>query len=445
MHAGHWCGAIPVPLNVRLAPGELAAILEDAGVRLVAADAAHAPAFAEGALRRWSDRLLLIDGPPHPGAAHYETLLETAAAHAPCDPAEEDVAVLLYTGGTTGRSKGVPLTHRNVLANALQIASVVHYRSDDVYLHVAPMFHSADLIATGVSLQGGAHAFLPQFTPAAFAQAVEDFGVTRTMLAPTMLQAVLDDPACAKHAMASLRQLFYGSSPMAEPAIVRAIERFPGTQLWQGYGLTETSPLLTTLGMDAHREGLANRGSGRLRSAGQPLPGVDLRVVDAQGRTVATGEAGEVWVRGPNVALRYHGDAAGEGAFAAGGWFRTGDVGCLDASGYLTLLDRAKDMVITGGENVYSIEVESVLVQHPAVREAAVIGVPDERFGEALLAVVACRDGGQLDVDALVSHCRGRIGGYKIPRRLQLVDALPRTPLGKVDKPALRRRFAQAA
>lgn len=441
MHAGYWYGAIPVPLNVRLAPAELAEILADAQVSLVAADAAHARAFLDAPLRRWADRLLHLDVAGQGGCGSYMQLLAASQPAAATDPHEDQPAVLLYTGGTTGRSKGVPLTHRNVVANALQITSALGCREDDVYLHVAPMFHSADLIATAVTLHGGAHGFLPQFTPLDFARAVQTTGATRTMLAPTMLLAILDDDAAAQEPMPTLRQLFYGSAPMAKPAIVRAMQRFPDVQLWQGYGLTETSPLLTVLSMDGHRQALANPGSGRLESAGQPLPGVDLRIAGPDGAALPPGQVGEVWARGPNVTSGYHG-GAGEDAFA-GGWFRTGDIGRLDAAGFLTLLDRVKDMVITGGENVYSIEVESALLQHPAVREAAVIGVPDPRFGEALLAVVACQPGAGLDVDSMVGHCRGLIGGYKIPRRLQLVDALPRTALGKVNKPALRKRFGE--
>jgi long-chain acyl-CoA synthetase len=443
MHAGVWCGAVPVPLNHRLAPAELAPILDDAAVRLVAADDAHAPLFLDGPLQAWRDRLLLLEGGPPCGRPRYEPLVDEARPAAAADPAECDVALLLYTGGTTGHAKGVPLSHRNVVANALQVTSLVGYRPDDVYLHVAPMFHSADLLATGVTLHGGAHAFLPQFAPADFIRAVGSCGVTRTMLTPQMLLGVLDHPATTTGAMSTLRQLFYGSAPMAAPAIARALERLPGVDLWQGYGLTETSPLLTALSMPAHLEGLADPAGGQLASAGQPLPGVDLRIVSADGRPAAAGEPGEVWARGPNV-LEGYVDRRDTEAALADGWFRTGDIGRLDARGFLTLLDRAKDMVITGGENVYSIEVESVLLHHPAVREAAVIGVPDARHGEVLLAVVACHSGTALDVGTIVGHCRGRLGGYKIPRRLQVVDELPRTALGKVDKPALRRRFGSA-
>lgn len=442
LHAGYWSGAIAVPLNWRLVDSEIARLLEQAAVKVVAFDAVHAASFVEGALQPWATRSVWIGGAAGDFERHHEALVASGPALACADPGEDDVALLLYTGGTTGRAKGVPLTHRNIVANALQIASLVGCSQDDVYLHVAPMFHSADLIANSVSLHGGAHAFLPQYGAGDFVAAVETLGVTRTMLAPTMLLSLLDHGLSGgRPVMPTLKQVFYGSSAMPQPAIVRVLERLPGVALWQGYGLTETSPLLTVLSMHAHLDALAKPGSGRLASAGQPLPGVDLRIVRPDGVAACAGEPGEVWARGPNVVRGYDAPSDDEGAFV-GPWFRTGDVGSLDDEGFLTLLDRLKDMVITGGENVYSMEVEAVLQLHPSVREVAVVGVPDERFGEALLAVVVCHPGTTLDADAIVRHCRERLGGFKIPRRLMLVDTLPRTALGKVDKRSLRQTLA---
>jgi long-chain acyl-CoA synthetase len=229
---------------------------------------------------------------------------------------------------------------------------------------------------------------------------------------------------------------------MPTPAIRQALERFPGVDLAQGYGLTETSPLLTVLTMQDHICALATDPQERLRSAGQALPGVDLRITDSLGHDVPQGTVGEVWARGPNISSGYL-NAPEETAQAfVDGWFRTGDVGRLDANGFLTILDRAKDMVITGGENVYSVEVEAVLALHPKVMEAAVIGVPHERYGESLLAIVVCRSGEILSVDELIAHCRQHIGGYKIPRRLQIVPELPKSSLGKVLKTKLRHEYA---
>lgn len=446
VHAGGWSGAIPVPLNHRLAAPELAAILDHARCRRIFVEAGFLAAFDAPALARWLHRLVPMGDSDAQSPSDLERMLDAARPVAPVDPAEADVALLLYTGGTTGAAKGVPLTHRNIVSNALQVSSCVHFGGDDVYLHVAPMFHSADLLGTGVTLQGGAHAFLAQFEPNGFVREVARSGATRTMLAPAMVGALLAGDAVRGDDLASLRQIFYGSSPMPADSIRRALERFAGVSLVQGYGLTETSPLLTLLSMAAHEEALQPSGPiGRLSSAGRALPGVDLRIADDSGRALETGEVGEVWVRGPNVATSYFESPQDTAHAFRDGWFRTGDVGCLDVDGYLTLLDRRKDMIITGGENVYSVEVEAVLARHPTVREVAVIGVPDERFGEALLAVVVCRQGSTLDLDAMIAHCRQHIGGYKVPRRLRLVDELPRSALGKVLKSELRRREAATA
>jgi len=446
LHAGCWSGAIAVPLNHRLAAPELVAILEHARCRRVFVEAGFLHAFDTPPLAHWRDRLVCISDIHSQSPPGLEALLATARPAVPADPRESDLAMLLYTGGTTGRAKGVPLSHRNIVANALQVSTCVHFAADDVYLHVAPMFHSADLLGTGVTLQGGAHAFLSQFDPDGFVGAVARFGATRTMLAPAMVGALLAGEAGLGGELASMRQIFYGSSPMPAATIRQTLQRFAGVSLAQGYGLTETSPLLTLLSMASHEEALRPGGPiERLSSAGRALPCVDLRIADDAGRALEAGEVGEVWTRGPNVTAGYL-DSPEDTAHAfRDGWFRTGDVGRLDADGFLTLLDRRKDMIITGGENVYSVEVEAVLVRHPAIREAAVIGVPDERFGEALLAVVVCRAGSTLGLDEMIDHCRQHIGGYKTPRRLRVVDELPRSALGKVLKSELRRREAAAA
>jgi long-chain acyl-CoA synthetase len=442
MHAGYWIGAIPVPVNFRLAAPEIAFILEHADCSVVGVESPFLHYFQSEPLSRWAGQVLALDASTGPGGMSYEACLDQVQPVDAHDPDESDVALILYSGGTTGRSKGVPLTHRNIVSNALQVSSRFHFSIDECFLHVAPMFHSADLLGTGVTLQGGAHAFLPQFSPDEFMRAVQQFRITRTMLAPTMVMAILASEGTRKYDSSSLRQLIYGSSPMATPAIRHALERFPGVDLTQGYGLTETSPLLTVLTMRDHLNALESDPFDRLRSAGQALPGVELRITDADGRDVPAGGSGEIRARGPNISPGYL-QAPDETAQAfSEGWFRTGDVGKLDANGYLTILDRCKDMIITGGENVYSVEVEAVLVLHPKVSEAAVVGVPDERYGEALLAVVVCRPGEQITLEELVAHCRRYIGGYKIPRRLQVVAELPKSALGKVLKTRLRQQNA---
>lgn len=442
MHAGYWIGAIPVPINFRLAAPEIAFVLEHANCSLVGVESPFMHHFQSEPLARWARMVLSLDATTDPSTRSYQACLDSAHPVDASTPDEIDVALLLYSGGTTGKSKGVPLTHRNIITNALQVSSRFHFSADEVFLHVAPMFHSADLLGTGVTLQGGAHAFLPQFSPDEFMRTLEQYRVTRTMLAPTMIMAILASGGAHGYDTSSLRQLIYGSSPMPTPAIRQLLERFPGVGLTQGYGLTETSPLLTVLTMQDHVSALVNDPCGRLKSAGQALPGVEMRIADDLGRSVPSGHSGEILVRGPNVSPGYL-NAPDETAQAfSEGWFRTGDVGRLDANGYLTILDRCKDMIISGGENVYSGEVEAVLVLHPKVFEAAVIGIPDELYGEALLAILVCRPGEYVSIEDLVAHCRQYIGGYKIPRRLQVVPELPKSALGKVLKTKLRQQYA---
>jgi long-chain acyl-CoA synthetase len=446
LHAGYWMGAVPVPVNYRLAPPEIAQILEDAGCRLLAAEDFFAELLEAAPLAPWRNGTLLVaPAPIADPRPQYEARLAAATPAPLHDAAEDDDAILLYTGGTTGRSKGVRLTHRNVISNGHQINSILRFAPGEVYLHVAPMFHSADLLASPFTFLGLTHAFLPQFSGRAVLEAIARYRVTMTMLAPTMIILALQEPDFGRHDLSSLKRLYYGSSPMAVEWIRRALERFSGAEVIQSYGLTETSPILTMLGMDEHRRALASGDFERLKSAGQPVPGVDLRIADENGAEVATGEVGEVMVRGPNVMRGYLNRPQETAQALRGGWLRTGDVGRVDAEGYLYLLDRKKDMVITGGENVYSSEVEAALYKHPKVHECAVIGVPDERYGEALLAVVVPAPGATLAEPELVAHCRGLIGGYKIPRRFAFVGELPKSAMGKILKTELRRLYARSA
>ena len=442
IHAGYWMGAIPVPVNYRLAPPEIAFILDDAGCTVVAVEDVFTKLLATDDLAPWRDRAMYIAAEPADVEwPQYETLLAAASPAPAHEGDEEDDAIVLYTGGTTGRSKGVRLSHRNVFSNGTQVAPAMRVRSDDVYLHVAPMFHSADLLGTAFTHLGAAHAYLPQFSGQALLQAMQDYRVTMVMLAPTMIIMALQEPDIDRYDLSHFRLLFYGSSPMAVEWTRRAMESFSGAEVQQGYGLTETSPILTTLDMEEHREALATGQFERLKSVGRAVIGIDLRIVDDDGNEVPVGEAGEVVVRGPNVAKGYLNRPEEDRQAFRGGWFHTGDVAKVDAEGYIYLLDRKKDMIITGGENVYSSEVEAALYQHPDVHEAAVVGVPDDKYGEALFAVIVPVPGASVSEDDIIDHCRERIGGYKIPRRMAFVDEMPKSAMGKILKTELRRIY----
>jgi long-chain acyl-CoA synthetase len=446
LHAGYWGGMVPVPVNVRLAPPEMAFILGDAEVKALAFDEPFVALADSEHLKPFTSRAFAVaPGPLGGRLPDYEALLADCAPAGLVEASEDDDAIVLYTGGTTGRSKGVRLTHRNVVANGMQCGLEMGFRGDDVYLHVAPLFHSADLLATGFTLLGGSHAYLPQFTPTNLLRALEKFKVSWLMLPPTMIMMVLRELKPADFDLRHLRAMVYGSAPMAPEWIRKAIEAFPGVAITQGYGLTETSPILTFLEFSEHKKAIDSGDVRRLTAAGRPIVGVDLRICDGEGGEVPLGKSGEVVVRAPNVTKGYLNLPEETAASIRAGWFHTGDIGRVDEDGFLYLMDRKKDMVVTGGENVYSTEVEQVLYQHPDVSECAVIGVPHARWGETLLAVIVPAPGRALTADALIAHCRGRIGGYKIPREIAFVKELPKSAVGKILKTELRKRFGDAA
>jgi long-chain acyl-CoA synthetase len=442
IQAGYWIGAIPVPVNYRLAPPEIACVLGNAECQLLIVDDVFAEVMRSDELLPWSDTVLLLaDTKIDSHWPQYETLLEEARPAEMHDSAEAEDALLLYTGGTTGRAKGVRLSHLNIVSNALQLGFELGPRSDDVYLHVAPMFHSADLLATPYAMAGAAHLFLPKFSGQAVLEAIQTYGVTATMMTPTMLIMAMQEPDIGKYDLSSLRQVIYGSSPMAVEWIRKMLDRFKDVELVQGYGLTETSPILTLLHAAEHKIAMETGQYEVLKSAGRQIPGVDMRVVDAEDREVVGGQPGEVIVRAPNVSKGYlKRPEATEESFRLG-WFYTGDIGRIDERGYLYLLDRKKDMIITGGEMVFSSEVEAALYQNPKVHECAVIGIPDERYGEALVAAIVPAPGQRLTEEELIAHCRGRIGGYKIPRRYVFLDELPKSAMDKILKNELRRIY----
>lgn len=441
IHAGYWMGAVPVPINYRLAPAEIAAILEGVSPRLLAVEDHWAGRIADPVLAEFREKVLWIgcDHGDRPDEPVYEELRDASPEDDGGPSAENDDAFLLYTGGTTGRAKGVRLSHTNIVTNGLQLVGPYRVAEDDVMLHVAPMFHSADLLGTPFSLTGAAHAYLPDFTPDVFLNAVEKSRATFTMLSPTLLIRIIREGRLGDFDISRLRRLTYGSAPMDTVWVRRTMEAFPGVELVHSYGLTETSPILTTLGWNHHLDGR------RLRSVGRPLAGVELRIVDEEGNDLPAGEAGEVAVRAPNVSPGYLDRPNETAAVFRRGWFFTGDVGRLDEEGFLYILDRKKDVIITGGENVWSGEVEAVLYRHPDVVETAVIGVPEETWGEAILAVIVPTPGSDLTAgggeDALIEHCRRFIGGYKVPRRFRFVDALPKSAMGKTLKAELRRLY----
>ncbi len=434
-------GLVGVPVNWRLAPAEISHILTDAAVAAVFVEADFLAVFDAAELAPWRNKLICLSGETTDGVPDYEGLFAASAGGDMAPASPDDDALILYTGGTTGRSKGVRLSHTNILSCATAFALAYRGRADDTYLHVAPMFHSADLLATGWFILGAAHAYLPVFSPQGFLDIIRDCGVTVTVAVPTMLMMTLTDPAMDSADTSTLRILGFGASPMDLAWIRRTAEAFPHSQLANSYGLTETAPDLTVFNPDEFAQALANDDPA-LASVGKPNSLVRLKVVDEDGTELPPGQTGELLARGPNVTPGYLNLPEETADALRDGWLHTGDIAKIDTQGYVYLVDRMKDLIITGGENVYSSEVETALYRHPDIRECAVIGTPDERLGELVTAIIVSAPGAALDPEAVIAHCRTQIGGYKIPRRVEFVDAMPKSAMGKVLKNQLRDRFA---
>ena len=441
IHAGYWMGAIAVPINTRLAPTEIAQILDDSQPGCIWAGAAALPIFDTPELSAWSDRALDLEDSKGGAMANSYSALLAPAEPADAFEADEDYpAILLYTGGTTGRGKGVALSHRNVVSNGLQVGLALSVTGMDRMLHVAPMFHSADLLGTAVTLAGGSHAYLATPTPESFVNALESMKITYTMVPPTILQQVLAQGLLSQRDLTALRIFISGGAHVPLELLQKAQRFLSNGSMVHGFGLTETSPILT---MMHYTQVFQSQGpdSSALSSVGRPLAGVDTRILDSTGRDVPTGEPGELVVRGPNVATEYLDRPEISGSAFKNGWFYTGDIGSIDSDGFLSIVDRKKDMIITGGENVYSAEVEAVLRQHPQISDAAVIGVPDDTYGEAVFAVLVAAGQTAPNIQSVIDFARQRIGGYKIPRQMVFVDELPKSALGKVLKADLRARY----
>lgn len=434
-------GALLVPLNPRLAGPELATILELAECAAVLADRSHleaARALAEAQPSSGERSVIALEDPPRPHAA--------SAPPPPEDLPADTPAQLYFTSGTTGQPKGVILTHGNIHAHALAAVQALALSSSDTWGHFAPMFHLADAWATfAVTAVAGTHAFLPRFDAERCLRTCSEEGVTLTNLVPTMLQRVLAAVEDGAPAPPSLRLCLSGGAPIA-PAVVERVLTTMGCAYRQTYGLTETSPYLTLSDLAPEEEGLplAERAR-RLARTGSPFPTVELRVVDEQGQPVPSDDqaVGEIEVRGPTVSPGYWRNAEATAASRREGWFRTGDLATVDSTGSVLIVDRLKDLILSGGENVYSIEVEAVLLAHPGVLECAVFALPHSDLGECVAAAVVPRAGRRLERADLEQHCRARIAGYKLPRSMWVLSELPRTGSGKIRKASLRDRAAR--
>ncbi|WP_067720906.1 acyl-CoA synthetase [Nocardia yamanashiensis] len=430
-----WADAVLNPVNIRWSAPEIAYSLADSDSRVLLVDDVFAAVVP--ALREHFPGLATVihcgDGPTPEGMESYEALIAAA------DPVEDarrggdSLAGIFYTGGTTGFPKGVMLSHANLATSALGgVATGYLMAPGAVFLHAAPMFHLADLAGwLGVLMMGGTHVMIPAFDPVATLNAIEQHRVSSSVLVPVMIQLLVDHPRAGEFDLSSLEHVMYGASPIAEAVLQRAMRLFPHAGFVQAYGQTEAAPIITLLGPGDHREG-------RLRAAGKAAPHSEIRILDPDGHTVPNGTVGEVVTRGGHVMLGYWNKPEETAATLRAGWLHTGDGGFLDDEGYLYIVDRLKDMIVSGGENVYSAEVENALAAHPAIAAVAVIGVPDAEWGERVHAVVTCVPGQTVTLDEAREHTRQLIAAYKAPRSLEILDAMPVSGAGKILKRELR-------
>jgi acyl-CoA synthetase (AMP-forming)/AMP-acid ligase II len=413
-------GVIVVPINTRLSVVEIDHVLADACPRgLVRHSSLPAPSA------RVSWEIVLDEEPLDPP--------NDSGPEICYDP--EAILALIYTSGTTGRPKGVMLTHSNIVTNVHNSNYWIRYREGGVYLHAAPIFHIADFPAMfAAPTFGVCQAALPRFNPLSFCEAVEEQRINYTVLVPTMINLLTQFAERKKYDLSSLEVLAYGGSPTAPELIRRARELLPKAKLVQVYGLSETG-YLTGLQDQEHTDK-------RLMSCGRPCPGIEVQVADKSGKEVEAGQRGELVARGANVMRGYWNNQKDTAAAFRNGFFRTGDIGYQDVDGYFYILDRLKDMIVTGGENVYSGEVEAIILNHPAVREVAVFGIPDPQWGELVAACVVLKPGMNVTAEDLIEYCRQSLANYKVPRRVDFSETdLPKGGSGKVMKRLLRERF----
>ncbi len=417
-------GYAVVPLNTRHAEAELAYALKDSGAKLLLTDR------APGALEALVERVIQIpDG--------YESLIgEASEIELGEGIDEQSLAGLFYTGGTTGASKGVMLNHRNLIANSHNWTAIAQPTSEDIAIVMAPLFHAAGSNSVIASIwSGGTQLVIPAFNPGDILDRIAREDATQTLGVPVMIAALAEEQHANPRGVSSVRTVAHGASPIATEVIRRAIAAFPDAEFIHLYGATELAPIATGL---RHEERMQH--SDLLRSCGQALPGVAIRIMGDNGEECAPHEVGEIAVQGPNVMQGYWNKPAETAAAIRGNWYFSGDLGYADENGYIFLMDRAKDMIVSGAENVYCTEVEEVLHQHPAVLQAAVFGIPDEKWGEAVHAAIQLRH--PVAADELITFCRDKIAGYKVPKGIDFWDEpLPISGPGKILKRELRKPY----
>jgi acyl-CoA synthetase (AMP-forming)/AMP-acid ligase II len=443
-------GAISVPINYRLSSGEIAFILQDSESKILITD----PMFQKqvdpirGEIKDIVGIIWTGEGKVNKesGDLNYEMVLHQTNFSALPETriTDDDIAQIYYTSGTTGRPKGVMLSHKNVNTHALGTIAELHLTDSDVWIHVAPLFHLADAWATwAITWVGGTHILIREFDAKIVLETIEREKVTLTNLIPTMLNLIVNHPEVGRFDYSSLRVLLSGGAPIAPEVVRKVVETFKCDYI-QTYGMTETSPYLTLSILKDHLKKLSYEDQLRFKSkTGREFIGVELKVVNERGGEIKRDEkeVGEIIVKGDIVTKGYWKLPEETKKSIKDGWLYTGDMAVMDEEGYVTIVDRKKDMILTGGENVYSTEVENILYMHPATLECAVVGVPDQKWGEAVKGIVVLKPGQKATAEEIIQFCKDRIARYKAPKSIDFIDALPRTGSGKIHKKGLRDKY----
>jgi long-chain acyl-CoA synthetase len=438
-YAVPWAGGINVPLNIRLAPPELIYILNDSGSEILIVDdvfQAMLPAFA-GKLNSVKQIVFAGDGATPAGAVNYEEILDAAKPLPDTLRGGEDIADILYTGGTTGLPKGVMSSHDNVMGLVMN-TMVVLGGKPMVQLTTTPLFHiSGAAFAYILSALGAPHVLLPKFDVEETLKAIQAHRATSTIWIPTMVNMIINHPAVEDYDLSSLQKIFYAASPMPYPVLTKAMQVFPNCQFYHVYGMTETTGGVTILEPEYHTtEGPL---AGKIKSVGRAAFNTEVKIFDESDHELPRGQIGEIVMRGALVMQGYWNKPKETDAALRGGWMHSGDAGYMDEDGFVYIVDRLKDMIITGGENVYSAEVENAIYQHPAVAMCAVIGIPNSEWGESVHAIVVPKPGMQVSEEDILQHCRALIAGYKCPRSVTIsAQPLPLSGAGKILKHVLR-------
>lgn len=442
-YAVPWAGGVFVPINIRLASPEVAFWLNDSESRILLIDERFLPMLEEldGQLETVERVIYAGQGEVPDDMDGIEDLIAEAEPAPDALRSDDDLAGLFYTGGTTGRSKGVMLSHRNLVFNNMNCIHTFNYWQGMRWLHACPMFHIAGGIAIfGVTQVAGTHVIIPAFAPDLAAKIIQQRKITDTLLVPTMVNMLVNLSGVEDFDLSSLNAMAYGASPMPEAVIRRAMEIMPDCDFYHAYGQTEAAPLVTACPPECHV--FEGPNANMYRAAGLPAVGVEVKIVDGNDVELPRGEVGEIAVRGPNIMLGYWQQPEMTAEALRGGWMHSGDGGYMDDRGFVFIVDRMKDMVISGGENIYSAEVEDALYQHEAVIECAVIGIPDERWGETVHAIVRLQFGEDISAEELIAHSHKLIAGFKCPRSITFVDdPLPLSGAGKILKTELRKPF----